>query len=117
MRLFISLISVFFVVLPTPAQDRAPSECAGPCGDRLLRLQRDLLRWQIENRTLSVDKELAEGRAAEYERREFARKVNRFAEIWNKLIGEYNKRGSLNVKDARALNKAFRDIQETGWPK
>ena len=65
----------------------------------------------------ALDREISARHAAEHERREFERKANRFVELWNKLIPEYNSQRTFNVKSARALAKAFRELEATGWPK
>ena len=95
--------------------DRPPSEEAEQ--ERILRIQRELYLWQLDNRESQIAMQLAERRAAEHQQREFVEKVNRFVAIWNKLVGDYNKQRTFNVKEARALSQAFRDLQATGWPK
>jgi hypothetical protein len=32
------------------------------------------------------------------------------------MMHSYMEKGTFNVKDARALSKRFRALQETGWP-
>ena len=118
MRLFISVVSVLLLTWAAPAQDQASQACPAPfCEEQWLKLQRELIQRQLENQNTSMEKELAERRAAEDARRELVRKLNRFVETWNRFVSEYNQQGTFNVKNARALTKAFREIEATGWPK
>jgi hypothetical protein len=80
-------------------------------------IESQLRQWQLEQEGQSLDREREAKLAAESERREFVSRMNHFVGIWNKIVSEYNKQGSLNIKNARALTKAFRRIQATGWPK
>ena len=117
MRLFISVVSVLLLTSAAPAQDQASQACPAPfCEEQWLKLQRELIQRQLENQNASMEKELAERRAAEDARRELVRKLNQFVETWNRFVSEY-KQGTFNVKNARALTKAFREIEATGWPK
>ena len=118
MRLFIPIVSVVLLTWGASAQDLASPTCPAPvCDEQWLKLQRELLQRQLENQNTSLEKELAERRAGEYARRELVRKLNRFVETWNRFVSEYNQQGTFNVKNARALTKAFREIEATGWPK
>jgi hypothetical protein len=33
------------------------------------------------------------------------------------MMDDYARHGTFDVKKARALSKAFRDLEATGWPK
>lgn len=49
--------------------------------------------------------------------RDFVDQLNRLAEVWTKFVNEYNQKHAINVKLARDLSKAFRDVEkENGWP-
>ena len=118
MRRLTLLISVLCSVVAASAQNSAvnqpPPEEAEQ--ERILRIQREFHLWQLENCESQIAMQLAERRAAEYRQHEFEEKINRFVAIFNKFVAEYNKQRTFNVKEARALSKAFRDLKATGWP-
>jgi hypothetical protein len=96
-----------------PAQDEARDT---PRSAPMSRTEQELLYWDLIARR-EAEQKLAERREAEYREHQFVEKVNRFAAVWNKLVGEYNRQRTFNVKTAKELSKAFRDLQGTGWPK
>jgi hypothetical protein len=85
--------------------------------DDITRLERQALLLEMETRNAALVRQMVERQVAEQQRREFAAKANRFITIWNKLIGEYSRQGTFNVKQARALSKAFHDLESISWPK
>jgi hypothetical protein len=114
MRRFINLVSLLSLAWLAPAQHPV---CAPPSYEQQrMELQRELIQWQLEHQT-SSENELAKRRAREDERRDFEQKLNRFVGMWNKFVSEYNRQRTFDVKEARALAKAFREIEATGWPK
>lgn len=65
-----------------------------------------------------AEQQIAERRQAEYKKQQFSANANKLAELWNAFTREYNEKGTFNVKKARALSKAFHDLEKTeGWPK
>jgi hypothetical protein len=117
MKRTVTLIMLFMVsAISVRAQDvgQHPPPWAEA---EMARLKKQLVIWELETSKSAVELEIAERRAAQYRQREFVEKANRFAAIWKKLFGDYGKQGSFNVKDARALSKAFHDLEATGWPK
>jgi hypothetical protein len=93
------------------------SSVPGWTQDEMAQFERRLLFWEMQAYRSDFDRQMADRRAAEYRRREFEGKINRFIVVWNKLMGDYSQRGAFNVKDARALSKAFHEMEGTGWPK
>jgi hypothetical protein len=84
------------------------------------RLQQERFLWEMEQRDSVVSlaqQEVVERRARQYQRLEFERRVNKVAAIWNRLFEDYQRGHVLNIKDARALSKAFHDLELHGWPK
>jgi len=84
------------------------------------RLQQERFLWEMEQRDSAASRaqqEVVERRATEYQRLEFERRVNKVAAIWNRLFEDYQRGHVLNIKDARALSKAFHDLELFGWPK
>jgi hypothetical protein len=81
------------------------------------RLDQLIREWQLQNDLSPWRRQILERQAAEDRRREFADKANRFVATWNKVMGDYARNGRFNVKEARSLSKAFRDLEGTGWPK
>ena len=119
MRRFPLFLLVLWSIVTASAQNGAvdwPPPAAAE-QERILRIQRELHLWLLQERDSPVAKQLAEQRADQYRQREFEERTNRFVAIWNKLVGEYNERRAFNVKDARAASKAFRELEATGWPK
>ncbi|MCU1339348.1 MAG: hypothetical protein JWO19_4929 [Bryobacterales bacterium] len=50
--------------------------------------------------------------------RHFVDRANRVAALWTKLSKEYNERHAFNIKLAREISKAFRDLEnDENWPK
>jgi hypothetical protein len=84
------------------------------------RHQQERFLWEMEQRdsaALRAQQEVVVRRATEYQRLEFERRVNQVAAIWNRLFEDYQRGHVLNIKDARALSKAFHDLELFGWPK
>ena len=82
------------------------------------RLQQERFLWEMEQRDSAASRaQQEERRATEYQRLEFERRVNKVAAIWNRLFEDYQRGHVLNIKDARALSKAFHDLELFGWPK
>ncbi len=110
--------AVFFVfsgLVRAPGPSNFPNTQVEPAWQRV---QRQLWEWQMEDRWSVRQREAEARRAAELvQHREFTRKVSRFVKVWKKFIDEYNRQGTFNVKTARELDKAFRDLQTDGWPK
>jgi siroheme synthase (precorrin-2 oxidase/ferrochelatase) len=77
--------------------------------------RRELLLREMESAPAAA--EVAERRRAESREREFVDKANRFARLWTQFATEYNQRKTFNVKTARELSKAFRELEQEGWPK
>jgi hypothetical protein len=114
MRRFI--VSALLFSLPALAQVQGPLNSTHS-EENWQRLQRELWHWQLENQWSAQQREAAQRAAEYYERREFARRVARFVEVWNQFISEYNRKGTFNVKRAKALDKAFRDLEVESWPR
>jgi hypothetical protein len=119
MRRFTLLLLVLWSIVTASAQNGAgdPWPPEVEARERILRLQRDLSLRQLQDGSSQVARQVAERRAAQFRQRDFEEKANRFVAIWNKFMGEYKKQQTLNIKEARALSKAFRDLETTGWPK
>jgi hypothetical protein len=84
------------------------------------RLHQERLLGEMEQRDSAASwaqQEVMERRATEYHRLEFERRVNKVAAIWNRLFEDYQRGHVLNIKGARALSKAFHDLELFGWPK
>lgn len=112
------LMPTALVFLSLCAQVAAQDEPrAAPPPVEMSRIEQERLYWELMVRRSEVEQALAERREAAYRERQFVERVNRFAAVWNKLIAEYNKQRTFNVKSAKELSKAFRDLQSTGWPK
>ena len=82
--------------------------------------QLECFLWELEQRDSAASRAqqgVVERRAAEYQRLEFEGRVNKVAAIWNRLFEDYQRGHVLNIKDARALSKAFHDLEVFGWPK
>ena len=77
---------------------------------------RELMLLDLERESV-IAAEIARRRAAESRERAFVEKANRFALLWTQFATEYNQHKALNVKTARELSKAFRDLEREGWPK
>lgn len=56
-------------------------------------------------------------RQAEYLQVRFVERMNRIAVLWSKMATDYNEKRVFNLKLARDLSKAFRDLENSeGWP-
>lgn len=74
-------------------------------------------KWSSAIRHASwAQQEVVEPRATEYQRLGFERRVSKVAAIGNRLFEDYQRGHVLNIKDARALSKAFHDLEPFGWP-
>jgi hypothetical protein len=110
------IASGLLFLVPSLAQLQGPLNSTHP-EEKWQRLQHELWHWQLENQWPAQQRETARRAAQYHARQEFERKVGHFVEIWNQFISEYNRQGTFNVKSARALNRAFRDLEVEGWPK
>lgn len=116
MRLISVLLFFSLLTAEVPAQQRSIPQPDG-AADPLNRILWELWLRDTSNRQPNQDREISERYAAAYREQQFRNKVNRFVELWNKLLSEYSQRHVINVKKARDLSRAFRDLESTGWPK
>ncbi len=62
--------------------------------------------------------EMARQMEARHREMQFWLKANRFVQEWTLLAREYSDRGAFNVKQAKEVSKAFRDLENSeGWLK
>jgi hypothetical protein len=75
-----------------------------------------ILRDLMDGR--SHEEEAAARREATYRQRQFVEKMNHFVRVWSQFVTDYNERKVFNIKTAKALSKAFRELEcDSGWPK
>jgi hypothetical protein len=68
-----------------------------------------------EEPVLTDQTEQLRARATEIQ---FRARLNRIAGLWNQLMEEYTAKNAFNVRIARELSKAFRELERTEcWPK
>jgi hypothetical protein len=116
----ISTLAVFLVLTTAAlAQVFDPRQRESSQRDEAhLQLERFLRELEQRDSAASqAQQEVVERRAIESQRLEFERRVNKVAAIWNRLFEDYQRGHVLNIKDARALSKAFHDLEVFGWPK
>jgi hypothetical protein len=54
----------------------------------------------------------------EFRERQFVERANRFAKLWTQFALEYNQRKAIDIKTARAVSKAFHELERgEGWPR
>lgn len=114
-----SVKRIFLAIAMWAAGARAqiPAPAAGPwTDDNAERIERLVREWQLEHQA-PWRQELAARRAEEARRREFTERANRFVAAWNRFVRSYTRSGVFNVKEARELTKAFRELEATGMPK
>jgi len=76
------------------------------------------LPWGAPDRLTVPDAESEQRLAAAYRERQFVERANRFAKRWTQFALEYNQHRAVDVKAARAVSKAFQELERgEGWPK
>lgn len=61
---------------------------------------------------------IAEREHAEFLQQQFLLKAKKFVELWEEVARDFNNKRAFNVQKAKALSKAFRELEQTGaWPK
>ena len=76
--------------------------------------------WRaLDSLPLTVpDTENAQRLEMEFRERQFVERANRFAKLWAQFALEYNQRKAIDIKRARAVSKAFHDLERgEGWPR
>lgn len=65
-----------------------------------------------------AEQERAERRQAQWLDHELRERMNKIVEIWTGFVNEYNGKQAFNVRKARELSKAFRELERVEcWPK
>jgi hypothetical protein len=102
-------------MLSAAAQVPAPQPLRSVDPDVLLRDSRwrELYDQQVERQA-----QFAAQQREHYEERQFLERVNHFAVLWNQLATEYKQKRAFNLKAAKELSKACRQLERTSaWPK
>jgi hypothetical protein len=97
------------------AQSRTPFEASRQqAADALIR------EWsfgELTNQSGQQASEEAKRRDAEFRERSFVEKANKFIHHWKRFATKYNEKGVFDVKAAREVSKAFRELENGGdWP-
>jgi hypothetical protein len=72
----------------------------------------------LDEERIRAERELEERQRSEMLERQLHEKMNRIVQVWNGLVGEYNTKRAFNVRKARELSRAFRELERTEcWPK
>jgi hypothetical protein len=69
---------------------------------------------QPHSARFTAQHDVVEPRATEYQQLEFGRRVNNLDAIGIRLFEDYQRGYFLNINDARALSKAFHDLEPFG---
>lgn len=64
-----------------------------------------------------MEQQIVARREAELRQRDFINQANRFVAAWNRVMRNYARNGTFNVREARDLSRAFRGLESMGWPK
>jgi hypothetical protein len=81
-------------------------------------ISREFLMQQLEAGSAETAFAAAQRREAGFRERQFIEKVRHFVAKWDQFANEYNLKGGFNVKAARAMSKAFHELESSeGWPK
>lgn len=79
------------------------------------RLERDVLKWQMNHAGGSPADQKAANREAVYEEQQFANKFNHLVATLREFAEQYNHH-VVDLKKVKALKKAWRDLEKTdGW--
>jgi len=94
------------------AQSRDPNQCpqAGPN-------VHPRLWWNVDN-SPEAEQQRVQRMTAKQKEQQFLVKTEKFIASWTALVGEYNEKGTFNVKKGKKVSKAFHDLEKSeGWPK
>jgi hypothetical protein len=117
MRQVVSLLLLCSILCGTTAAQQ-PYPNRYPRLDPLRELYRDLLLSEASRNQIGRQREVSELREAQYKEEQFILKAKKVVDFWNALTREYSERGTFNVKTAKEVSNAFRDLEKTeGWPR
>ncbi len=103
----IAAILILFTMVPLSAQQNLQKTQAEALQLQQYRRSRDLSSPADEERR----------RQAEWRQSDLVRKANKFALLWAQFAARSDTQGTLDIKLARKLEKAFSDLRKAqGWP-
>jgi len=77
-------------------------------------LERELFLRQAQSQ--QTQHEIEERLHAQVLEAQFTERVHRFVQAWSGFIGEYNRKRAFDVKKAKEVSKAFRELEKCeGW--
>jgi hypothetical protein len=102
---------LFAALLPTAAQDLASKRLRE---SSLGQIQSEAIREQLESAPRQNEPE--ERRRARILESQFLEKAKRFADAWDRLVKDYNSKRAFDIKKAKEVSKAFRELEKSqGW--
>ncbi len=117
MRAITNFLLLFLLLCGSvPAQGPYPNQCHRQ--DAIERLYWESLSNAAVCNQETSETEITKQMEARHREMQFWLKANRFVQAWTLLAREYNDRGAFNLKQAKEVSKAFRDLENSeGWLK
>ncbi len=113
------ILPLFLICTVLSSLTSAQSPFAPERGTRAVEsMEREFVLEDLKNGRAQAELAIEEKARAQMLENQFVRKMNRIAELWRGIVEEYNAKRAFNIRTARELSKAFRELEHSEvWPK